>query len=181
MRFIFSFYGLADIIAIISLLLPLLGENLAFLRVVRTLRLVRSYAVLAHLRRDITFFRHNEDVITSAIHLVIFIFVMTAVVIESQVGSNPDIRNYIDAMYFTVATLTTTGFGDIVLVGYWGKVLSILTMIFGVSLFIRLIQTVFRPNKVRYDCPDCGLILHDRDAVHCKHCGRVVDIPSEGL
>ena len=30
-------------------------------------------------------------------------------------------------------------------------------MIFGVSLFIRLAQTVFRPSKVHYECPECGL------------------------
>lgn len=181
LRFTFSLYGLADIITIASLLLPLLGENLAFLRVVRMLRLVRSYVVLTHLRRDVAFFQRHEDVITSAIHLLVFIFVMTAVVFESQIGLNPGINNYVDAMYFTVATLTTTGFGDVIMMGTHGKLIAILIMIFGVSLFIKLIQTVFRPSKVRFDCPDCGLALHERDAVHCKHCGRVVDIPNEGL
>jgi voltage-gated potassium channel len=34
---------------------------------------------------------------------------------------------------------------------------------------------------VRYPCPECGLILHDADAVHCKHCGRSLKIETEGL
>jgi voltage-gated potassium channel len=40
---------------------------------------------------------------------------------------------------------------------------------------------LFRPTKVRYECPKCGLSLHDADAVHCKHCGEVVHIDTEGL
>lgn len=43
------------------------------------------------------------------------------------------IGNYIDALYFTVAMLTTTGFGDITLPGTAGRLLSILMMIVGVS------------------------------------------------
>ena len=53
-------------------------------------------------------------------------------------------------------------------------------MIFGISLFIRLAQTIFRPAKVRFACPECGLQRHDPDAVHCKHCGHVLNIPNEG-
>lgn len=36
-------------------------------------------------------------------------------------------------------------------------------MVFGVSLFLRLIQTMFRPNKMRYTCQHCGLFLHEAD------------------
>jgi voltage-gated potassium channel len=33
---------------------------------------------------------------------------------------------------------------------------------------------------VRYECPDCGLFLHENDAVCCKHCGKVLNIASDG-
>jgi voltage-gated potassium channel len=172
--------GVADIIVIISLLAPLAGEGLAFLRVMRTLRLLRSYQVLTLLRRDFKFFRRNELTIFSAINLAIFIFVMTAIVYETQHLTNPGITNYADALYFTVTTLTTTGFGDITLPGSMGRLLSVAIMIFGVSLFIRLVQVMLRPPKVNYECPDCALTLHDADAIHCKHCGRVLHIESSG-
>ncbi len=93
---------------------------------------------------------------------------------------NPAIHHYVDALYFTVTALTTTGFGDITLQGVGGHLLAVLIMIFGLSLFLRLVQTIFRPEKVRYECPDCGLKRHDQDAVHCKHCGRVLHISNEG-
>jgi len=178
---IFNPVGLADLIVIASLLMPSLAENFSFLRVVRALRLLRSYHMLKNLRIQSSFVRLHEDVIFSVINLVVFIFVITAMVYVTQVDSNPGIRNYFDALYFTVATLTTTGFGDVTLVGNGGRVLAVLIMIFGISLFLRLIQTLFRPGKVRYECPMCGLNRHDIDAVHCKHCGTLLHITTEGV
>jgi voltage-gated potassium channel len=177
---IFNPVGLADLIVIASLLAPSLAENFVFLRVIRALRLLRSYHMINNLRRQSRFVRIHEDVIFSIVNLVVFIFVITAVVYVTQVGSNPEIGNYSDALYFTVATLTTTGFGDITLIGTGGHILAVLIMIFGISLFLRLIQTIFRPGKVRYECPVCGLTRHDADAVHCKHCGTVLHITTEG-
>jgi voltage-gated potassium channel len=172
--------GLADLIVIVSFLAPLAGENFAFLRVVRSLRLLRSYQLVSRLRQDFPFFKRNEDAVLSVVNLMVFLLIMTALVHATQIGRNPDINNYADALYFTVTTLTTTGFGDITLQGTSGRLLAVLIMIFGVSLFIRLVQTLFRPQKVRYECPECGLTRHDPDAVHCKHCGATIHIQTEG-
>jgi len=179
-RDLFHPVGLADLIVIASLLAPTLAQNYSFLRVVRALRLLRSYHMLKNLRQQSRFVRVNEDVIFSVVNLLVFIFVITAIVFVSQVDSNPEIQDYVDALYFTIATLTTTGFGDVTLVGTGGRILAVLIMIFGISLFLRLIQTIFRPGKVRYECPACGLNRHDSDAVHCKHCGQVLHITTEG-
>ena len=177
---IFNPVGLADLIVIASLLAPTLAENYSFLRVIRALRLLRSYHMIKTLRLQSTFVRIHEDVIFSVVNLLVFIFIITAVVYVTQVGDNPAITDYFDALYFTVATLTTTGFGDITLVGTGGRILAVLIMIFGISLFLRLLQTIFRPGKVRYECPMCGLNRHDNDAVHCKHCGTLLHITTEG-
>lgn len=180
LRDIFHPVGLADLIVIASLLAPSLAGNFSFLRVLRSLRLLRSYHMLKNLRQQSTFVRLHEDVIFSIVNLLVFIFVITAIVYVSQVESNPAIQSYIDALYFTIATLTTTGFGDITLIGTSGHILAVLIMIFGISLFLRLIQTIFRPGKIRFECPSCGLNRHDMDAVHCKHCGQVLHITTEG-
>ncbi len=179
--FFLSPLNLADLVAMVSFLAPLLGENFAFLRGLRVLRLLRSYRLQDRLRKDFKYFRQNEDVIMSATNLFIFIFIMTELVFVTQVGDNPNVRNFLDAMYFTIAALTTTGFGDVTLQGDAGRALSIIIMIFGVSLFLRLIQTMFRPSKVRFTCDSCGLFLHENDANYCKHCGRVLPIPSDGI
>ena len=173
--------GIADVVVIVSFLAPLTGENFAFLRILRALRLLRSYQLVSRLRRDFPFFRRNEDAVFSVVHLCVFLLIATALVFASQYGRNPQISNYADALYFTVATVTTTGFGDIIVQGTTGRLLAVLIMIFGVSLFIRLAQTLFRPQKVQHECPECGLSRHDPDAVHCKHCGATINIPTEGM
>jgi voltage-gated potassium channel len=172
---------LADIIALASFLAPMVGEGLGFLRVLRTLRLLHTYQFLARLRKDAVFFRRHEEVIFAGINLGVFLFVMTGLIYATQYRSNADIRNYADALYFTVTTLTTTGFGDIILEGTFGRMLSVAVMIFGTTLFLRLAQVMFRPHKIRHECETCGLSLHDADAIHCKHCGTVVHIDTEGL
>jgi voltage-gated potassium channel len=54
-------------------------------------------------------------------------------------------------------------------------------MIFGVTLFFNLARALLSPTKVRFSCPTCGLQRYDSDAVHCKACGTVLNIPDEGL
>jgi len=179
-RFLFQVLNISDLIVIATLLAPTFIENFAFLRILRALRLLRSYHVLWDLRRRYPFFARNEELIGSVLNLAVFIFVMTAVVFVIEAESNPKINNYVDALYFTVTTLTTTGFGDITLEGSAGRLLAVLIMVIGVALFLRLVQTIFRPPKVRYECEQCGLNRHDPDAVHCKHCGHIVHIDTEG-
>jgi len=169
-----------DAVAVISFLAPITGEGGGFLRILRTLRLLHSYQVLDRLRADSRFFARNEEVILAVTNLCVFVFVMTGVVYETQHRTNPHIGNYADALYFTVTALTTTGFGDITLPGTTGRMISIVIMISGVTLFLRLAQALFRPKKVRFPCPACGLQRHDPDAVHCKACGMVLNIPDEG-
>ncbi len=171
---------IADMVVIVTLLAPAFMENFAFLRVVRVLRLLRSYHVLRELRATSAYFKRNEEVIQSVVNLTVFIFFITALVYVMQVRINPQIKTYVDALYFTVTTLTTTGFGDITLEGSTGRLLAVMIMVFGVALFLRLVQTIFRPQKVNFECVQCGLKRHDPDAVHCKHCGAVVHIDTEG-
>ena len=172
--------GLIDLIVVVSLLAPIAGEGLAFLRIARTLRLLRSYQLLRRLRKDFAWFERHEQTVLSALNLGIFIFIMTAIVYETQHKSTPDISNYADALYFTVSALTTTGFGDIVLPGTSGRMIAIVIMTCGVSLFLRLIQVMLRPTKVIHKCSHCGLKRHEVDAVHCKACGHLLNIEDEG-
>lgn len=170
-----------DIVVIISFLAPLTGEAGGFLRAFRTLRLLRDYQMVARLRVDSSFFRRNEEVIFAVMKLAVFIFVMTGIVYETQKSHNHQIANYADALYFTVTALTTTGFGDITLPGTVGRLITVVIMIFGVTLFLNLAKALLAPSKVRFSCPVCGLQRHDGDAVHCKACGTVLNIPDEGL
>jgi voltage-gated potassium channel len=168
-----------DLVVLGTLLFPLQLYNFAFLRVLRLWSLIHSdffWSTVARRYDD----SRTEDVAKTLATLVTYLFVVTGFVYAVYALRHPGISGYVDALYFTVATVTTTGFGDIVLPGAVGKILSIVIMLSGIGLFVRLAQALFRPYKVRFPCPSCGLIRHDPDAVHCKACGVLLNIPNDG-
>ena len=169
-----------DLAVLASLLVPAAAEDYLFLRILRIFRLLRSYHMMRDLRELSPFFKRHEEVVNSVVNLLVFVFGISALVFVLQYRTNEGINNYLDALYFTVTALTTTGFGDITLQGTLGRLLAVVILVFGVGLFLRLIQVIFRPSKVQHTCPDCGLKQHDADAVHCKHCGRVLNIENVG-
>ena len=168
-----------DFIVLSSLLAPRLLANFAFLRVLRGLSLVRSDSFWRTLRGGRWADTNVQEIVIAATNLIVFIFVMTGFVHSTFAARLPAIDSYVDSLYFTVATLTTTGFGDITLPGAWGRILSIFMMLSGVSLFVRLAQVILRPAKVIFPCPACGLRRHEGDAVHCKACGKLLAIPDD--
>ena len=178
MRWLRQLPVLVDIFILATLLAPTWLFNFGFLRILRLWTLTRTSFVWRPLeKRGLGDYR---ETIQAVINLLVFIFVVTGFVYTAFVRQGAGIAGYVDALYFTVTTMTTTGFGDIVLPGTFGKLVSIVIMIFGISLFVRLAQLIFRPNKVIFPCPQCGLKRHDPDAVHCKACGHLLNIPDEG-
>ena len=174
-KFLFSLSTLADLVVVASLVAPLIaGSNLGFLRVLRVLRLVRSFHLIDELDRLTSNLDLNHRVLRAALNLAAFIFVVTSLVWVWEHDRNENLQTYIDALYFTITTLTTTGYGDIILTDRVGRILTIVIMIFGVGFFLQLLQAIYRPNKVEQKCRQCGLELHDRDASHCKHCGETI-------
>jgi voltage-gated potassium channel len=181
MQYLDNGAAIIDLVVIASLFVSALGSNLGFLRVLRTVRLLRSYYVLGRLKRLSPTVRRNEEVILAALNLAVFVIMVSSLVFVTQRGVNPKIEDFVDALYFSVSALSTTGFGDITLIGSTGgELLSIAMMIVGITLFFRLAQAVFRPGgKVLHPCPQCGLQRHEPDAVHCKACGHVLNIPND--
>lgn len=168
-----------DLFVLATLLFPAWLANLGFLRMLRLWTLLNSDFFWRTVGR-----RYDDSRVEEATRalaaLVTFVFVTTGFVHAAFRGRHEEMHGYLDALYFTVATLTTTGFGDITLPGAWGRVLSIVIMLVGITLFIRLAQTLLRPHKVRFPCPTCALQKHDPDAVHCKACGQALCIPDDG-
>jgi len=169
-----------DIFILATLLAPNWLVNLGFLRILRLWTLTRTATFWRPLhKRGLDLYREPAQAV---INLLVFLFVMTGMVYTAFAnrGEHASIAGYVDALYFTVTAVTTTGFGDIVLPGTWGKLASIVIMVIGISLFVRLAQAIFRPAKVHFACPQCGLQKHEPDAVHCKACGHLLNIPDDG-
>ena len=167
-----------DLFILATLLFPAWLFNLGFLRVLRLWTLIHSDFFWRTIGRRYDDTR-TEEVARAVLTLVTFVFVATGFVYTAFLGAHEGLKGYMDALYFTVTSLTTTGYGDITLPGAWGRLVSICIMLVGVTLFVRLGQAIIRPHKVSFPCPTCGLSRHDPDAVHCKACGEQLCIPND--
>lgn len=166
-----------DIVILATLLFPNALFNFAFLRAMRLWAIGQSPLYNVMMERY-GYPPQYKDVARASLNFIVFLFMVTGFVYTTFFYRQVGLEGFVDALYFTVATMTTTGFGDITLPGTLGKLTSVVTMIVGISLFVRLAQSIVRPYKVRFPCPGCGLQRHDTDAVHCKACGHLLNIPN---
>ena len=181
----FSPYTMVDLVAILPTFLVLLlpGSvfvlNLGFLRVLRVVRVLRFY----RFTRDAEFFfgtvSDNALRATKLLMTVLVVFFVTSGMFYSvEHRANPGVANFGDAFYYTVVTISTVGFGDILPVtpaGRWVTIGSILGAIIVIPWYAsKIVREWAGGQKVPTTCPNCGLTGHDPDASHCKACGHVI-------
>ena len=121
-----------------------------------------------------------EDITKSIVTLVTFIFLAAGLTQALFIGDHPKLNNFVDAIYFVVTSLTTTGYGDITIDTAFGRLFSVALMLTGISLFFSIAQKVFSPPQKIVACSDCGLDRHDPDAKFCKACGDRLTAPLRG-
>jgi voltage-gated potassium channel len=180
LRFIFSFYGLIDIISIIPSFIT--ARELTFLRALKVLRILRF---IRYLETQTFFFGRLTKLQLQASRtiftLMIILFVASGFIFYTEGSSaNGQIATFGQAFYFCVITLTTVGFGDFVPVTEAGRAITVIMILGGVILIPwqagRLVKVLIDtdPSKRLVTCKNCGLMGHDFDASHCKACGSVV-------
>lgn len=173
-HFFANVFNLIDLFVITSLFMPLVTANFAALRLIKWVRILRVYRLMQLTKIKSVIVARNWDVVESVVNFALFLLITTLTIYASQVGKNPHIQNHIDALYFTVATLSTTGYGDVTAVGNEGRLIAILIMIIGVTLFARMTKALFTGRRRHIHCPQCGADSHEFDAVHCKYCGAII-------
>ncbi len=169
-----------DLVVLATLAFPAVLHNWGFLRILRLWTLVNSerfWNVLARGKWDDT---HVEDLTKAIVTLIVFIFLAAGVTQAFFLGSHPKLNNFVDAMYYVVTSLTTTGYGDITLDTAAGRLFTIGLMIAGISLFFSIAQKAFAPQRKIVRCVECHTDRHDLDARHCKNCGAALTAPLRG-
>ncbi len=188
-RYARSFFGIIDLLSILPAFIGLLvpgGERLLVVRTLRLLRIFRVFKLARYLseaqalRQAFYVSRHKIAVFLATVLIVILITAAIMHVVEGN--PNGDEMGPFDslpsAMYWTVITMTTVGYGDITPSTALGKFITTLLVLIGYSLIIvptgilsAEIRAVGRSEVSTQVCPSCMREGHDRDASHCKYCG----------
>ena len=176
-KFFFSTFSLIDLLAILPSLLGLI--DIRFLRIFRWFRILRVIRFWK-LETKVLGVNDGEGVVFLRIFLTLFsiIFIYAGLIyqIEHQINEER-LKNFFDALYFVVVTMTTVGYGDVTPLSEIGRAMTLLMILTGV-LFIpwqlsELIALVVKnTNSVTKKCQQCNLSRHDPDARFCKQCGH---------
>jgi len=195
LRQLVDIYSVIDLIAILPtvalLVCPLFGvaPNVGFFRLIRAFRVFRIFRFLRYTRAPGFFFESITVHVLKGLQLLITIlmifFISSGLFYAVESSVNPTVKNFGDAFYFTVVTLTTVGFGDIIPLSEAGRMVTVLMIISGIILIPWQVGRLIREwihiaSKQDVTCPQCGLRYHDRDASHCKSCGHVIYQEHEG-
>ena len=158
------------------------GFNTQYFRIIRIFRFLRfTHNYLNYSRKS--FHLSIENIFLSRIvfSLICILFVSSGLILTVEEELNPNINKFDDALYFTLVSVTTVGYGDIIPVTQLGKIVSMLAIICGVVLIPYNIGTLFNhiTHNQHYreeECEVCGLYLHEQDAKFCKKCGNRLSI-----
>jgi voltage-gated potassium channel len=188
LRYIFSFYGLIDMLAILPTYISLLIPGTQYLLTIRVLRLLRIFRIL-----KLTAYLTEARVITSALRasrrkisvfLTGVLSLVTVIgtliyVIEGEENGFTDIPT---GIYWTIVTITTVGYGDISPKTSVGRFLAAFVMILGYAIIavptgivtVELSKQSGGGGASTTVCPQCHAEGHDADAAHCKYCGALL-------
>ncbi len=187
-RYIFSFFGIIDLLAILPTYLGLLIGGAQMLIVVRALRLVRVFRVLKLTRYVKEASALWSALLTSRNKISVFLFVvlilvtiMGTVMYIVENPHNEGFRSIPQSVYWAIVTLTTVGYGDIAPVTVFGKFLAGFIMITGYAIIavptgIVTSELVLenRRQVSSHVCPGCLKEGHDDEAAYCKYCGHLL-------
>lgn len=186
--YIFSFYGMIDLVAVIPTYLSLVIVNTQFLMVIRALRFLRILRILKLARYVKESNLLYRALMASRIKITIFIgMVVTLVLVLGTImflveGSDNGFTSIPRSMYWAIVTLTTVGYGDISPGTPLGQFISALIMLMGYGIIAiptgivgsEIVRgIVVRKSEVQ--CKNCGTSGHEDDATFCKYCGGGLD------
>jgi voltage-gated potassium channel len=174
-KYLFSPFSLIDLIAIVPLVFGIF--DVSFVLIFRWFRVLRIFRFF-QLELSLLNIQNQDKIIVTKIFLTLFsiIFTYAGLIYQVEHPNNPQgFADFFDALYFSVVTMTTVGFGDVIPLSPNGKLLTILMILTGVIVIPwqtgDLIKQFVRSSQMKKTCSGCGLSLHDADANYCKICG----------
>lgn len=172
-RYLFSFMAIIDLLSILPFYLPAIFPF--DLKVLRTLRMIRLFRIFKinrytnalHIVAEV--FRRKASQLLSTMFVVFILIIITSVLmynIENE--AQPDtFQNIFQGMWWSIATFTTVGYGDIYPITVAGKILSAVLAFLGIGLvavptgiissgFTEVMEEQKNRDDAKHYCPYCG-------------------------
>ena len=189
-KYIFSFYGVIDLLSILPTFVELLLPGVASLRVIRILRLLRVFRVL-----KLVGFLQEASILKTALwgaRRKILVFLAAVLVLVTLLGTMvylaEDAENGFTSIprsiYWAIVTVTTVGYGDIAPVTVLGQTLASIIMLIGYAIIavptgiigaeIVAASNNNLPITNTQACENCNAYEHSDGAKHCNQCGELL-------
>lgn len=188
-KYIFSFFGIVDLLATLPLYLAFFLPGARYLLIIRAFRIIRVFRIF----KLFNFWFEGERLLHSLCEsrnkiAVFFLFVVILVISIGTLmymieGGQPgsQFNNIPNSIYWACVTMTTVGYGDITPATALGKFLSACVMLIGYTIIAVPTGIVsvsmmkdYKELKKR-ECPHCHRKEHEEDAVFCKYCGHKLE------
>lgn len=188
-RYIFSFFGIIDLLSILPTYLALFFTGAQSLMVIRSLRLLRIFRIFKlsryvgegqNLARALKASQHK---ITVFLMVVLTTVIITGTIMYLVEGPENGFTSIPKSIYWAIVTMTTVGYGDIAPQTALGQTLASVIMIMGYGIIAvptgivsaEMVQQKRNERLTTQVCPHCLKEGHDHDAVYCKFCGGVLN------
>lgn len=191
LKYMTSFLGIIDLVAILPTYFGLLFEQANFLLVVRAFRLLRIFRILKLTRymseaeQLATAMRHSLFKIIIFFEVVLVLVLLMGTLMYMVEGEESGFTSIPQSIYWAIVTITTVGYGDIAPVTVVGKFIASLAMLTGYSI-IAVPTGIFtmefgkfagkrKRNAPERHCPSCSHPTDDPKDSYCSRCGTKLD------
>jgi len=185
LKYITSFYGVIDLLAVLPSYIGLIIPGANYLLVVRLIRVLRVFRILKLIRylaeanmllRSIGQAKRKIFIFFSSVLVLSTVFGALMFIVE---GPQNGFSSIPKSIYWTIVTITTVGYGDITPQTAIGQVIASMAMLTGYSIIAvptgiftaELTQEILRERQTTR-CGSCTRQGHDSDARYCKYCGQ---------
>lgn len=183
-NYIFSFYGVIDLLSTIPKYVSLIlvgTHNLAALRALRLLRVFRILKLARYIsesNRLLVALRNSRAKVAVFLFFVLILCIILGTVMYMIEGSENGFTSIPRSVYWAIVTLTTVGYGDIAPGTPLGQLIASVIMILGYSIIaiptgiVSAEMTRTHVHTNTQACPNCLKEDHKDGAEFCYHCGN---------
>lgn len=183
-KYVFSFYGIIDFLAVLPTYLSIIFVGSQSLVVIRAIRLLRVFRILKLNRYIYAGQNLGRALWASREKIFVFLFfVLNIVIIVGTLmylieGPEHGFSSIPKSIYWAIVTMTTVGYGDISPMTPLGQFLASIVMIVGYAIIavptgIVTVGIIRKSNRTNTQtCDNCMHGDHEDDAAFCKKCGQ---------